>query len=96
MPLSILLALLPLKFITLCFFLVLFIFSPVFYLVLVKYLGGKILQLAAAECGCHNHGNVLIISAIYTCLCSPTSSSINCCLISEQKLPIFLMWAELF
>ena len=79
--LPILLTLLPLEFITLCFFSITFILSPVFYLVLAKYLGGVIFQLAAAECGCHNHENVLIISALYACLCSPKSSRIDCCRI---------------
>lgn len=80
-PLSILLPLLPLEFITLWFFSITFILSPVFYLVLAKYLGGVIFQLAAAECVCHNHENVLIISALYACICSPKSSRIDCCRI---------------
>lgn len=62
-----------------------------FYLVLAKYLGGMIFQLAAAECGCHNHENVLIISAPCACLCSPKSSRSDCCRISEQKQPQTLL-----
>ena len=50
-----------------------------------------IFQLAAAECGCHNHENVLIISAPWACLCSPKSSRSDCCRISEQKQPQTLL-----
>lgn len=50
-----------------------------------------IFQLAAAECGCHNQENVLIISAPCACLCSPKSSRSNCCRISEQKQPQTLL-----